>query len=287
VLHPERASDDWRGPTTYQRYQVYAAVCCLKGVPPKPFMYTSQVVDPSAAERKNFDALSCGMGMDLQAVRDEPPQRATVARPPAAHAHGVRSSIPRERTSVARPHVAQMRNAPNNIPTERPVARPHFAMSADSSGFAPAVSTMPSRSARARPVVVQHPTLLRVPSPIRRASPVSVAHSVHHVHGAVRRAATRSAAPRVVLVPEQHKSRAPAVVHQPVGLSRPIAARRAGERREEKKHVREGSVDAVCDAAMLSSDGVAAAHVEHVAVPMGFAWGWSSMYGTSLSCTLA
>ena len=250
VLHPECASADWRGPTTFQRYQVYAAVCNLKGVPLKPFMYASR------------------LGVDLQPVLHTPPERASVARPPAAYA----------------------REAPSSMPCERPALRRPFAAFTTAALSAPAraSSALPSKPTFVRPVVVQHPTLLRVPSPSR--STKHVAFSAPRARHAVPKSssmhvtAARSAAPEVVRATTS--PRAPAVVRQPAVRSSSEAARRAGELREEKQHVPLG-VDAA-DAANSSSDDEAAyVHTQPAAVPMGFAWGWSATYGTSLSCTLA
>jgi hypothetical protein len=260
VLHPERAYDDWRGPTTYQRYQVYAAVCSLKGMQPKPFQYASHMADPRAAVLNSLGALARGMGMDLQPVLAASPERASVARPPAA----------------------QTRDARSSVRTERPLARAQSALSSNSAVLARPSTMQPIIAARARPVVVHHPTLLRVPLPIRRARPLSDAPRAHHVpqpssvHVA---ASATSAAPRVVRAAEM--SRAPRVVPQPAVRSGHVAAHRADMLSEEEKRLSEGA-DAADAAVSCSSDDAASAAAEPAAVPMGFAWGWSSMYGTSL-----
>ena len=96
--------------------------------------------------------------------------------------------------------------------------------------------------------------------------------------------AARSDAPEVVRATAS--PRAPAVVRQPAVRRPSEAAHRVAELHEEKKHLPVGAEAA--DAARLSSDDVlAAVQAEPAVVPMGFAWGWSATYGTSLSCTFA
>ena len=267
VLYPERASADWRGPTTHERYQVYAAVCNLKGVPLKPFQYASQTVDRRAAVLSSLDTRSHGTGVDLQRVLDTPRQRASVARPPFAY----------------------VRDAPNSMPSERPGARHPFAAFTTAAVSAPtrASSAAPSTPAFVRPVVVQHPTLLRIASPSSRTSHVTTsAPRARHVPkiSSVSAAPARSAAPQVVRA--TMSPRAPIVVQQPAVRNSPAAAHRVAELHEEKKHLPVG-VEAG-DAARLSSDDVlAAVQAEPAVVPMGFAWGWSATYGTSLACSFA